>query len=331
MRISVLGCGRWGSFIAWYQATQLKNKVISWGPQGDYSYEVLKNTGKNEYVVLDKSIELTCDLQYAVTASDVIIISISSQGLRGFMQKVAAYDVKDKIFVLCMKGIEEATGKRLSEVLMESGVKKDKIAVWVGPGHIQAFTQGIPNCMLIDSYDPALKKYIADSFKSNLIRFYYGNDIIGSEIGAAAKNVLGIAAGVLDGSGYVSLKGPLMARGAYEVGKLIKAMGGEFSSAYGLAHLGDYETTLFSEYSHNRRYGEMMAHGARFEKLAEGVMTAKAMKELGDKYGVELPITNAVYEACFLSKPFENGNGAEKCMEILLKLFDREIKSEFNI
>lgn len=331
MNISVLGCGRWGSFIAWYQATQLKNKVISWGPQGDYSYEVLKNTGKNEYVALDKSIELTCDLQYAVTASDVIIISISSQGLRGFMQKVAAYDVKDKIFVLCMKGIEEATGKRLSEVLMESGVKKDKIAVWVGPGHIQAFTQGIPNCMLIDSYDPTLKKYIADSFKSSLIRFYYGNDIIGSEIGAAAKNVLGIAAGVLDGSGYVSLKGPLMARGAYEVGKLIKAMGGEFSSAYGLAHLGDYETTLFSEYSHNRRYGEMMAHGARFEKLAEGVMTAKAMKELGDKYGVELPITNAVYEACFLSKPFENGNGAEKCMEILLKLFDREIKSEFNI
>ncbi len=331
MNISVLGCGRWGSFIAWYQATQLKNKVISWGPQGDYSYEVLKNTGKNEYVTLDKSIELTCDLRYAVTASDVIIISISSQGLRGFMQKVAAYDVKDKIFVLCMKGIEEATGKRLSEVLIESGVKKDKIAVWVGPGHIQAFTQGIPNCMLIDSYDPALKKYIADSFKSSLIRFYYGNDIIGSEIGAAAKNVLGIAAGVLDGSGYVSLKGPLMARGAYEVGKLIKAMGGEFSSAYGLAHLGDYETTLFSEYSHNRRYGEMMAHGARFEKLAEGVMTAKAMKELGDKYGVELPITNAVYEACFLSKPFENGNGAEKCMEILLKLFDREIKSEFNI
>ncbi len=331
MNISVLGCGRWGSFIAWYQATQLKNKVISWGPQGDYSYEVLKNTGKNEYVVLDKTIELTCDLQYAVTASDVIIISISSQGLRGFMKKVAAYDVKDKIFVLCMKGIEEATGKRLSEILMESGVKKDKIAVWVGPGHIQAFTQGIPNCMLIDSYDPALKKYIADSFKSSLIRFYYGNDIIGSEIGAAAKNVLGIAAGVLDGSGYVSLKGPLMARGAYEVGKLIKAMGGEFSSAYGLAHLGDYETTLFSEYSHNRRYGEMMAHGARFEKLAEGVMTAKAMKELGDKYGVELPITNAVYEACFLSKPFENGNGAEKCMEILLKLFDREIKSEFNI
>jgi len=329
MKISVLGCGRWGSFIAWYQATQLKNQVISWGPEGDYSYEVLKNTGKNEYVTLDKSITLTCDLEYAVTASDVIIISISSQGLRDFMKKVTAYPVKDKIFVLCMKGIETHTGKRLSEILIESGIDKNKIAVWVGPGHIQAFTQGIPNCMVIDSYSEDLKRYIADNFKSNLIRFYYGNDIIGTEIGAAAKNVLGIAAGVLDGSGYVSLKGPLMARGAYEVGKLIQAMGGKFSSAYGLAHLGDYETTLFSEYSHNRRYGEMMSQGHKFEKLAEGVMTAKAMKELGDKYGLELPITNAVYEGCFLTNPFESGDGAKNCMQIILKLFDRETKSEF--
>ena len=329
MKISVLGCGRWGSFIAWYQATVLKNDVISWGPEGDYSYEVLKNEGENEYVALDSSIELTCDLGHAVTASDVIIISISSQGLRGFMQKVVKYPVKDKIFVLCMKGIEEATGMRLSEVLIDSGIAKEKIAVWVGPGHIQAFTQGIPNCMVIDSYDDGLKRYIADNFKSNLIRFYYGNDIIGSEIGAAAKNVLGIAAGVLDGSGYVSLKGPLMARGAYEVGKLIAALGGQFTSAYGLAHLGDYETTLFSEYSHNRKYGEMMAHGAKFSKLAEGVMTAKAMKELGDRLGIDLPITNAVYEACFLSHAFESGDGAENCMKIILKLFERSTKSEF--
>lgn len=329
MKISVLGCGRWGSFIAWYQATVLKNQVISWGPEGDYSYEVLKNTGKNEYVTLDSSITLTCDLKLALEKSDIIIISISSQGLRGFMKKITAYDVKDKTFVLCMKGIEESTGKRLSEVLLESGIDKNKIAVWVGPGHIQAFTRGIPNCMVIDSYNEDLKRFLADNFKSDLIRFYYGNDIIGTEIGAAAKNVLGIAAGVLDGSGYVSLKGPLMARGAYEVGKLIKAMGGEFNSAYGLAHLGDYETTLFSEFSHNRRYGEMMAHGEKFEKLAEGVMTAKAMKELGDKLNVELPITEAVYEACFLSHAFEGGEGAKTCMQIILKLFERQTKSEF--
>ncbi len=245
------------------------------------------------------------------------------------MKKITRFSVADKPFVLCMKGIEESTGKRLSEVLTESGISGDNIAVWVGPGHIQAFTQGIPNCMVIDSLNEKLKRGLADSFKSNLIRFYYGNDLIGTEIGAAAKNVLGIAAGVLDGSGYVSLKGPLMSRGANEVGRLIEAMGGKFNSAYGLAHLGDYETTLFSEYSHNRKYGEMMAHGAKFEKLAEGVMTAKAMKKLGDKYNVDLPITNAVYEGCFLSHAFDSGDGAKNCMNIILKLFERRTKSEF--
>lgn len=329
MKISVLGCGRWGSFIAWYQATIKGNQVINWGPEGDYSYEILKNTGKNEYVALDDKITLTCDLEYALKESEVIIISISSQGLRGFMQKITKYPVLDKIFVLCMKGIEESTGKRLSEVLVESGISPDKIAVWVGPGHIQAFTQGIPNCMVIDSANDELKKYLAESFKSNLIRFYYGNDLIGTEIGAAAKNVLGIAAGVLDGSGYVSLKGPLMARGAFEVGALMRAMGGSFNSAYGLAHLGDYETTLFSPYSHNRAYGEMMAKGTKFEKLAEGVMTSKAMKSLGEKYGVEMPITNAVYEACFESHVFDGGDGSKHCLDIILKLFDRETKQEF--
>ena len=245
-KISVLGCGRWGSFIAWYLATKKGKEVYSWGPEGDYSYEVLKNTGKNEYVTLDKSIVLTCDLAKAVSRAEVIIISISSQGLRGFIRKIlAAADVSDKIFVLCMKGIEVETGERLSEILIEAGISKDKIAVWVGPGHIQDFTAGIPNCMVIDSHNVQLKKALADDFKSDLIRFYYGNDIIGTEIGAAAKNVMGIAAGVLDGGGVSTLKGPLMSRGAREVARLIKALGGNELSAYGLAHLGDYETTLF--------------------------------------------------------------------------------------
>jgi glycerol-3-phosphate dehydrogenase (NAD(P)+) len=106
-------------------------------------------------------------------------------------------------------------------------------------------------------------------------------------------------------------------------------MGGNFQSAYGLAHLGDYETTLFSEYSHNRKYGEMMAHGTKFDKLAEGVYTSKALKLLAEKYHVEMPITEAVYEACFLSHAFESGDGAKNCMQIILKLFERQTKTEF--
>ncbi len=321
MKISVLGCGRWGSFIAWYLSNR-GNEVCSWGPEGDGSYKILKETGRNEYVELDNKIELSCDLEYAVTRAEIIVISISAQGLRGFMKRIMQYPVSDKIFVLCMKGIEVDTGKRLSEIMVESGISLEKIAVWVGPGHIQSFVQGVPNCMVIDSVNDALKRELVHAFRSDLIRFYYGDDLIGTEIGAAAKNVMGIAAGVLDVV-CVPLKGPLMSRGAREVARLIKAMGGNELSAYGLAHLGDYETTLFSPYSHNRMYGEMLAKGQRFEKLAEGVATSWAMSELGKRYGVELPITEAVCRVCY-----GEGNDEARCREEIGKMFARSTKTE---
>ena len=319
MNISVLGCGRWGSFIGWYLANRGFN-VTQWGLESEYSFQILKNTGKNDYVELDKRINLISDLKEAVNSAEIIIISISSQALSSFIKNVLKYDVSGKKFVLCMKGIEDSTGRRLSQILIDEGIDKNNIAVWVGPGHIQEFVKGNPNCMLIDSYNEELTKYIADTFGSDVIRFYYGNDIIGSEIGAAAKNVMGIAAGMLDGMGLTTLKGALMARGAREVGQLIKALGGNEMSAYGLCHLGDYETTLFSPHSNNRRYGEDYVKGVKFDKLAEGVMTASAMKKLGDKLGVDLPITNAVYQIVIEHKDYN---------KILNDLFSRKIKREF--
>ncbi len=319
MKISVLGCGRWGSFIGWYLANNGHN-VIQWGAEDSRSFNVLKNNGKNEYVELDGRINLTSNLKTAVSESEIIIISISAQGLRDFMKKVTEFDVSDKIFILCMKGIEVETGKRLSEILLEYGISSDKIAVWVGPGHIQAFVQNLPNCMVIDSENKELVKFLADSFRSDLIRFYYGDDLIGSEIGAAAKNVMGIAAGMLDGAGYTVLKGPLMARGAREVSRLIKAMGGNELSAYGLCHLGDYETTLFSEYSNNKRFGELYVRKEPFTKLAEGVSTAKALKMLGERYNVDMPITNGVYSIIYENK---------EPKEVFLNLFSRSTRKEF--
>lgn len=219
-----------------------------------------------------------------------------------------------------MKGIEDGTGKRLSEVVVESGISDKNVAVWVGPGHIQSFLQGKPNCMVIDSDNRQLVKLLCDTFRSDLIRFYYGDDLIGSEIGAAAKNVMGIAAGMLDAGGYGTLKGPLMARGAREVSRLIKAMGGNELSAYGLCHLGDYETTIFSKYSNNRKFGEDFVNGVKFDKLAEGVVTAKALKFLGEKYKVELPITDAVCSILYENKD---------PMQVFLSVFSRSTRKEF--
>lgn len=153
-----------------------------------------------------------------------------------------------------------------------------------------------------------------------MIRFYYGNDLIGNEVGAAAKNVVGIAAGMLDGAGLSSLKGALMSRGTREVARLIHAMGGSELSAYGLCHLGDYEATVFSPYSHNRRFGEMLVKGEKFDKLAEGYYTADALMRLGRKHNVELPICEAVYKTLY--------EGADP-KETIENLFTRTLKTEF--
>ena len=296
MNFTLLGCGRWGSFIAWY-LNKNKNNVTVWGREGDPIVESLFATRKNEYVEFPKEIELTKDLNYALSKSEYVIISISAQAVRNLMGNVSKIDgYKEKKYILCMKGIENKTGSRLSTILMEFGVPKENIAVWVGPGHIQAFTEGVPSVMIIDSYNSNLSEFLVNNLRSDLIRFYQGQDIIGSEIGAAAKNVMGIAAGLLDGFGYSSLKGGLMARGAREISRLIKACGGNEFSAYGLCHLGDYEATLFSQYSHNRMFGEKFAKGEKFEKLAEGVDTSSALLTLAEQVGIELPITQTVFD-----------------------------------
>lgn len=321
LKISVLGCGRWGSFIAWYMDQVKKYNVTVWGREDDPIVENLFKNKKNEYVEYSDSIKLTHNLASAMESADVVIISISSQALDSFMQRIKEISCfKDKNFVLCMKGIDESSGRRLSEVLISNGVAREHIAVWVGPGHIQEFTKNVPSCMVIDSYSEELTQMLVEAFSSNLIRFYIGSDIIGTEIGAAAKNVMGVAAGMLDGLGYTVLKGALMARGAREVARLIKACGGNELSAYGLCHIGDYEATLFSQHSHNRKFGELFVKGEEFSKLAEGVSTSHAMLKLAEEKGVELPITKAVYNII---------NNLQTPSEILDELFGREKKKEF--
>lgn len=320
MNISVLGCGRWGSCIAWY-LDKIGHNVLSCGLANAPEFIELKETHKNNYLTFPDSIEVSSNLKRAVDRAEVIVISISSQHLRSYIQDIAKNDLDGKIIVLCMKGVEATTGKRLSEVVGEFvDESKTPIAVWVGPGHPQDYVKGIPNCMVIDSKNQKVKEMLVSEFTSELIRFYLGTDLIGSEIGAAAKNVIGIAAGMLDGLNYTSLKGALMARGTREVARLIKALGGNEMSAYGLCHLGDYEATLFSKWSHNRMFGEDLVKEIKFEKLAEGVMTSKALYKLGCEHNVDLPIVEGVYNVLF-----DNVDAKD----VLGKLFVRSVKKEF--
>ena len=318
MKITVIGCGRWGSLITWY-LDKIGHEVSLYGRASSPHMQRFLAERKNDLLELPESVNLCTELSCAQGA-EVIVISVPSQALQGLMDQLKPLDLKDRIFVLCMKGIEVETGLRLSEVARANLDPSCAVAVWLGPGHVQEFYAGVPNCMVIDSEDAAAKRLLVEEFSSRLIRFYYGEDLIGNEIGAAAKNVIGIAAGVLDGLKLTTLKGALMSRGTREIARLIEAMGGNPFSAYGLCHLGDYEATVFSTYSHNRRFGEMLVKGEKFDKLAEGYYTADALHRLGARYGVELPICTAVYRVLY--------EGAEPRAEIE-SLFTRTLKNEF--
>jgi glycerol-3-phosphate dehydrogenase (NAD(P)+) len=316
--IFVLGCGRWGSFIGWY-LDNIGHKVKLYGRVNSKNMKRFMETRQNDYITLSESIVLTSNLE-DIKQADYVVVSVNSQSLSEVLSEVNMLGIKDKTFILCMKGIEIETGRRLSEIAEECLDESNKIAVWLGPGHVQEFYRGVPNCMVIDSKDDNVKNEVIEDISSNLIRFYYGTDLIGNEIGAAAKNVIGIAAGMLDGFDLSSLKGALMARGTMEISRLITAMGGKPSTVYGLCHLGDYEATLFSNHSQNLTFGRNFIKNEPYEKLAEGYYTVKALRKLGEKYYVVLPITEAVYRILY------EGKDPKRELD---KLFQRSLKDEF--
>ncbi len=320
MRITVIGCGRWGSLIAWY-LDRVGHHVTLYGRETSAHMQEFLKTRSNGLLTLPASVLLSCDLSEAVLDAETLILSIPSQGLRGLMKELTDLGLENRNLVLCMKGIEIGSGKRLSEIAEENTNPSNRVAVWLGPGHVQEFYAGIPNCMVIDSRHEDLKQELVESFSSELIRFYYGQDLIGNEIGGAAKNVIGIAAGALDGLKLGTLKGALMSRGTHEIARLIGAMGGNPFSAYGLCHLGDYEATVFSPYSHNRKFGECVVTGETYTDLAEGYYTVAALKTLEEKYGVELPICDAVWNVLY--------DGKDPKGEIEA-LFRRTLKPEWN-
>lgn len=318
MKISVVGCGRWGSFIARY-LSGIGHQVTLYGRAASPHMERLMKERRNSYMELPEEVVLSTR-PACVEGADAVIISISAQNLRALCREFRGLLPAGVPLVLCMKGLETGTGKRLTQIVGEELGPDHPTAVWLGPGHVQDFLAGIPNCMVIDSADAALTARLVGEFSGGLIRFYYGTDLIGSEVGAAAKNVVGIAAGVLDGLELSALKGALMTRGTREIARLIEALGGSERSAYGLCHLGDYEATVFSAHSHNRRFGEALVRGLAFDHLAEGVYTVDALMLLADREGVELPICAAVWKLLH-----QNADPRETVSELFL----RSIKKEF--
>ena len=144
MKVTVIGCGRWGSLITWY-LDRLGHEVALYGRASSKNMQGFLKDRKNDLLTLPESVALTTELS-SVCDADVIIISIDSQGLRSLLQnELSSLNLKNKIFVLCMKGIEIGTGNRLTEIASEYLDATNSVSVWIGPGHVQEFAKGIPN------------------------------------------------------------------------------------------------------------------------------------------------------------------------------------------
>jgi glycerol-3-phosphate dehydrogenase (NAD(P)+) len=315
LRIALLGDGGWGTALA----VILKNKglgVSLWGAFKDNIDALNKDRENKKFlpsVKIPKGIRFTCDAYVACEDANLIVMAIPSRFLRQVLIKnKSALKEPGASFVSVIKGLEEKTLKRMSEVVLESLGAVD-LAVLSGPSIAPEVARGVPTACVVSSSDEVLARKVRDIFRTERFRLYTNKDVIGVELGGSLKNIIAIAAGISDGLGFgANTKAAMLTRGLLEMSRLGKAMGASVETFKGLSGLGDLVTTCISPEGRNRSFGEKIGKGEKPEDILkksaveiEGVWTSRAALALGRKYRVELPITQQVYSVLFEKKsPF---------------------------
>lgn len=306
-KITVLGDGGWGTALA----ILLHNKgyqVTLWSPFKDYA-KILDQKRINPFylkgIKIPKSLFISSNLKESLDC-DLVIIAVPSQYLRGVLVKGACfYNYKIPV-VSVVKGIENDTLLRMSQVI-EDVWHSRCIAVLSGPTIAQEVARGIPTTVVISSKDKKLMTDLQDFFMSARFRVYANRDVVGVELGGSLKNIIAIACGISDGLGFgTNTKAAILSRGLAEMSRLGIAMGAKKDTFSGVSGLGDLVTTCFNRLSRNHFVGEEIGKDVPLKKImasmkmvAEGVPTVKAALSLGKKYHIDLPITREIYLVLF--------------------------------
>lgn len=255
------------------------------------------------------------DLEEAIKPAEIVVMATPSHALRGIVSNVRSILRGNMVIVSLVKGVEESTLQRMSEVIREElhPKMKNRIAILSGPNHAEEVSRNIPSATVISSSSQSVALELQSVFITPYFRVYTNPDLIGVELGGAIKNVIAIAAGISDGLGYGdNTKASLLTRGLAEMIRLGVAMGADVRTFAGLAGVGDLVVTCMSKYSRNRAVGEMLGRGmvieqinAEMKMVAEGIKTASAVANLASNYGVDMPITENVAEVLYENKnPF---------------------------
>ena len=313
-KISVMGAGSWGTALA-ILLNNNGHQVILWSALGDevaLLCEKRENPAKLPGVKIPEGILITKDEKLAMDQPDVVILAVPSPFTRSTSKRLAPYVRQGQIIVNVAKGVEEKTLMTLSEII-EQEIPCANVCVLSGPSHAEEVSRGLPTTCVVSSHKRATAEYLQEIFMSPVFRVYTTPDILGVELGGALKNVIALAAGTADGLGYGdNTKAALITRGIAEIGRLGVKMGAKAETFAGLSGIGDLIVTCASVHSRNRKAGYLMGKGYTMKQamdevkmVVEGVYSAKAAKELAEKYEVEMPIVDEVNKILFEDKPAE--------------------------
>ena len=329
--ISFLGCGSWGGALGDVLARK-GVPVIFWHRNPSTIDQIQKS--RKHYLVEDlefsKNVDFTNDIKYAINSSSIVVLAIPSQSIRKLLIENNSIFNNKKIIVTVSKGIEVDSLMTMSEVINDVYGKDYKNTVVLsGPSHAEEVVKKFPTTLVASSIDISSSKTIQHLFSNEYLRTYLNTDVKGVEIGGALKNVMAIAAGICDGINYGdNSKAALMTRGMAEIIRLGKKMGAKGKTFQGLSGFGDLIVTCLSKHSRNRKVGQAIGEGEslldiqkRMNMVAEGVLTTKSVHQLRLKFGLEMPIHEAMYEILFMGK-----NPKDSVSELMKRKLSNEHK-----
>ncbi len=329
MKLTVLGAGCWGLTLAWLLTDNFENVTV-WGREQDLSQDLLENKhcSKPLEVQLADKIEITSNMSKAIEGAEIILSVIATSGTRDVCEHLKSAGIKnDQILVNASKGIELPSLMRMSEVIKDV-LPNQRLAILSGPTLAKEVLQGKPTAACIACEDLETAKFVQQALNvPSKFRLYTNTDVIGVELGGSLKNVIAIASGFAHTMGLGdNCSGSLLTRGMAEIVRVSIQLGANPSTLYGLSGMGDLIATCSSPMSRNYTVGSMLAKGkkindilAELGSVAEGVKTSKAICELAQKLGIEVPVSNAIYEAVYTDITPQ---------ELLSKLMNRKLKEE---
>ena len=305
MKVAVVGSGAWGTALA-IRLCKNGHDVTMWTFETELIPQMVndRHNPRLPNAVLPEQLKISPDYS-CVSGCSLVVIASPSFPMRSVCKGVAPHLDKDAVLVSVTKGIEDGTMLRMSQIVEE--VTGHKTVVLTGPTHAEEVALDLPTGILAACDDKALAEFVQDAFMSDNFRVYTSPDPVGAELGSALKNVIALCAGITDGLGCGdNTKAMLMTRGLTETARLGLALGAQKDTFAGLAGVGDLIVTCTSMHSRNRRAGILIGQGKDTQTamkevgaVVEGYYAAKSAYALGQREGIDMPITEAAYKVLY--------------------------------